>query len=174
MSMLRILTMTTPDSENGLGCRVTLWFAGCSHHCDGCHNQHTWDYNQGRRFLDDDIQEKIYKEVSSEYIKGITLSGGDPLSQPDENLKDLLEFLKKFKQDFPAKDIWIYSGSTYENDIQNPIKKSILEICDVMVDGPFIKELYSPDIAFRGSKNQRIIDLQATKQNKQIIEMNIK
>ena len=167
--MLRILTLTTPNAENGTGCRVTLWFAGCSHHCTGCQNQHTWDYNQGKPFLEDFVQHKIYEEVSKEYVDGITLSGGDPLSQPDENLKDLLEFIKNFKIDFPNRDIWVYSGGIFEDEIKNPIKKEILSLCDILIDGPFVKELFDPDLAFRGSSYQRIIDLKKTFENNNIV-----
>ena len=81
---MRVLTITTPDVENGLGNRVTIWFAGCSHRCVGCHNQHTWDYNQGTPLFDEGVIEKIFSEVDKDYISGITLAGGDPFSQSDE------------------------------------------------------------------------------------------
>lgn len=172
--MMRLLTITTPNSENGTGCRVTLWFAGCSNHCEFCQNKHTWDYNQGLYIWDKNVLDKIYEEVDKDYIAGITLSGGDPLSQPNDNLKDLIKFLKKFKEDFPNKNIWVYSGSTYEDLCQNSLKKDVLDLCDILVDGPFIKDLYDPDLAFRGSSNQRIIDLTKTKNCDKIIEVNIK
>ena len=163
---MRVLTITSPDIENGLGYRTTIWFAGCSHHCPGCHNQHTWAYNQGTPLQDAAVIDKICEEVSKDYVRGITLSGGDPLSQPDENLSMLLAFLIHFKEMFPDKDIWIYSGDTYETNIEHPIKKKILSLCDVLVDGPFIKSKYDTDLAFRGSSNQRIIDLHTEKELK--------
>lgn len=156
---MKVLTITTPDIENGLGYRVTIWFAGCPHHCPGCHNKHTWDYNQGTNLFDKNVLNKIYEEVDKPYIKGITLSGGDPLGQSDESLNILLTFLKKFKEMFPDKDIWIYSGDTYENLLKHPIKNKILNECNVLVDGPFIESLYKPNLSFRGSSNQRIINL---------------
>ena len=161
---MNVLTVTSPDIENGLGYRTTIWFAGCSHHCPGCHNQHTWAYNQGTSLLSPAVLDKIYEEVKKDYVRGITLSGGDPLSQPDENLKVLLTFLIQFKEEFPDKDIWIYSGDTYETNLEHPIKKEILSLCDVLVDGPFVQCKYDPDIAFRGSTNQRIIDLHTGKE----------
>lgn len=154
-----ILTLTTPDVENGLGCRVTIWCAGCSHHCPGCHNQHTWSYNQGKCIEDPNVIESILKEAEKPYIKGITFSGGDPLDQSYEALQQLERFIKIFKEELPGKDIWIYSGEVFEELIKTPVKRRILKKCDFLVDGPFIQELKDPDLPFRGSKNQRIIDL---------------
>ena len=172
---MRVLTITTPDVENGLGYRLTIWFAGCSHRCPGCHNQHTWDYNQGTPLMEKVVQDKIYEEVNKQYIAGITLAGGDPLSQSDESLKILLKFLQEFKEKQPDKDIWIYSGAVYDSDILHPIKKEIIDLCDVMVDGPFIIKLLDPDLAFRGSSNQRIIDLKKTREKGEVVELeNIK
>ena len=159
MSDFKVLTITHPDVENGLGCRVTIWAAGCSHHCPGCHNQHTWRYDQGQRLEDPKVRDKIFEAVNKPYIKGITLSGGDPLDQMYSALQQLEIFIDDFKKEFPDKDIWIYSGDTFEQLILSPIRKRILKKCDVLVDGPFIKEKYDPDLAFRGSTNQRIINL---------------
>lgn len=153
---MRILTLTTPDIENGLGVRVTLWFAGCTHRCPGCHNEHTWDYNQGKQILDDAVLERIFNECNHDYVDGITLSGGDPLDQSKESLHELHKFIKWFKHRFPDKDIWLYTGSNIE-DITDSGKYAIICECAAVVDGPFVKELYNPDLAFRGSSNQRII-----------------
>lgn len=172
--LMRVLTITTPDVENGLGNRVTIWFAGCSHRCVGCHNQHTWDYNQGTPLIEPGVISKIFKEVDKEYISGITLAGGDPLSQTDESLNELLAFITKYKEIFPDKDIWIYSGATYDSDMLHPIKKQILDLCDVMVDGPFILALRDPDLAFRGSSNQRVIDLNKTREKNEIVLLDVK
>lgn len=169
----RVLTITHPDVENGLGCRVTIWTAGCSHHCPECHNKHTWDYNQGSLITSQKVHNVIYQCVSPKYIKGITLSGGDPLDQSDSALQQLYDFLQQFKHDFPEKDIWFYCGDTFETLCENPIKKNILQLGDVLVDGPFVKKLYDPDIAFRGSTNQRIIDLKQTFKTNSIVELNL-
>ena len=155
----KVLTMTQPDVENGTGCRVTVWCAGCTRHCPGCHNKHTWAYDQGKSIEDPVIKERIYKAVSKDYIQGITLSGGDPLDQPYSALQELYMFITEFKRDFPEKDIWVYSGGIFEELVKTPIIRKILSKCDVIVDGPFIKDLYDPDLAFRGSSNQRIIYL---------------
>jgi anaerobic ribonucleoside-triphosphate reductase activating protein len=159
---MKVLTITTPDVENGLGCRVTIWVAGCSRHCPGCHNPHTWKYNQGSELLSDEVLDKIFYEAGFDYIQGITLSGGDPLDQDEASLIELLTFIKQFKLEFPDKDIWIYSGGTYEQLMENDIIREILLWCDVLVDGPFIQDKKVLDLAFRGSTNQRIIDLNKT------------
>ena len=171
---MRVLTITTPDVENGLGNRVTIWFAGCSHRCVGCHNQHTWDYNQGTPLFDDGVIEKIFSEVDKDYISGITLAGGDPFSQSDESLNELLKFIRMYKSAFPEKNIWVYSGATYECDSLHPIKNDILNLCDVMVDGPFIIALRDPDLAFRGSSNQRVIDLKKTREKGEVVILDVK
>lgn len=172
--LMRVLTITTPDVENGLGNRVTIWFAGCSHRCVGCHNQHTWDYNQGTPLIEPGVISKIFEEVDKEYISGITLAGGDPFSQTNESLNELLAFIIKYKEIFPEKDIWIYSGATYDSDMLHPIKKQILDLCDVMVDGPFILALRDPDLAFRGSSNQRVIDLKKTREKGEVVLLDVK
>jgi len=171
---MRVLTITTPDVENGLGNRVTIWFAGCSHRCVGCHNQHTWDYNQGTPLFDEGVIEKIFSEVDKDYIAGITLAGGDPFSQSDESLNELLKFVRMYKSAFPEKNIWVYSGATYELDSLHPIKNDILNLCDVMVDGPFILALRDLDLAFRGSSNQRVIDLKKTKEKGEVVLLDVK
>lgn len=153
----KVLTITHPDVENGIGCRVTIWTSGCNHHCPGCHNKHTWAYGQGKNLLD--VKQQIFDTVDKSYIKGITISGGDPMSQSFPALQQLEIFIDDFKKEFPDKDIWIYSGDTIENLVLSFIKKRILMKCDTLVDGPFIQELYDPDLEFRGSSNQRIINL---------------
>lgn len=155
----RVLTITYPDVENGLGCRVTIWTSGCSHHCPGCHNPHTWVYGQGKKLDDPTVRQRIFEAVDKPYIKGITLSGGDPLDQSFSALQELEIFIDDFKKEFPDKDIWVFSGDTIETLVLSPIKKRILQKCDVLVDGPFIQAQYDPDLAFRGSSNQRIINL---------------
>lgn len=166
---MRILKITSPDICNGLGNRVTLWVAGCSHHCEGCHNKFSWDYNIG---LDISIKanyDKIFNiictELDREIIQGLTLAGGDPLSQPDDRLHVLLNLLTEIKAKYPTKDIWIYNGEYYEETIKNSLKKEIIDLCDVMIDGPFELAKRNTTIAFRGSSNQRIIDLKKTTPN---------
>lgn len=148
---MRFHNITYPDVNNGEGCRVTLWVAGCTHHCKGCHNPQTWSFKSGREFTEE-IKNKLYNVLKLPYIKGITLSGGDPLDSFD----DIFELVKDIKNSFNDKDIWLFSGYTLE-DIQNSDKNIILEYIDVLVDGEFKEELKDLSLKFRGSSNQRIL-----------------
>lgn len=169
---MKVLTVTTPDVENGFGCRVTLWAAGCSHKCPDCHNKHTWNYLQGRDITEPSVYEKVYNETNHDYIAGLTLSGGDPLDQTDESLMELYDFLTRYKKDFPQKTIWIYTGSLYEDLVKNKIIVDIFKLSDVLVDGVFKKRYYHPDIPFRGSTNQRLIDLKKSNLDN-IVELDV-
>ena len=156
--MLRILDITAPDINNGNGIRITVWIAGCTHKCKGCHNPWTWNYNQVKDFISeqDEILNKLSDWLSRDYVDGVTFSGGDPLDQNITALKELMLLVKWIKRNYPSKTIWVYTGSVYEE--LSEYQKEILELCDVLVDGPYKEELR--DIAhtpFRGSTNQRII-----------------
>lgn len=156
--------ITAPDIANGTGCRVVLWISGCNHKCKGCHNPETWDYKYGKTF-DEDAKNIIYQWLSKPYIKGLTISGGDPLDRSNDELLEILDLCIYVKTNFPDKDIWIYTGYTYEQLLENS-NNNILNILlqsDYLVDGPFIKELRDLSIPFRGSTNQRIIDLEINK-----------
>ena len=153
---MKYINITHPDINNGTGCRVTLWIPGCTHNCPGCHNAWTANYDIGKEF-DNDAKELIYKELSKPYIDGLTISGGDPLDQNLETLSDLREFLVKIKDRFPTKTIWLYTG--YYLDDLNDWQLEVVDLCDVVVDGPFIKDLADGSLAFRGSSNQKIIHL---------------
>lgn len=156
--------ITAPDIANGTGCRVVLWISGCTHKCKGCHNPETWDYKYGKVF-DEDAKNVIYQWLSKPYIKGLTISGGDPLDRNDDELLEIFNLCKYIKTNFPEKDIWIYTGFTYEQLFEKSninILNILLQI-DYLVDGPFIKELRDLSIPFRGSTNQRIIDLEINK-----------
>lgn len=154
---MRYLSITSPDVNNGEGFRVTLWVAGCSHHCKGCHNPETWDYNQGKPLRE--VRKDLFSKLDKSYIKGITLSGGDPLDQNNKSLIELLLLLIEIKKNYPDKNIWVYSGDVYENLIKHPLKKAILKRCDVLVDGPYRYAQRDTSLPFRGSTNQRIINL---------------
>lgn len=169
---MRVLSITSPDISNGLGCRVTVWVAGCSHRCPGCHNPESWAYNQGKPI--EELYETIYKELNKDWIKGITFSGGDPLDQNTESLEQLDKLCQLIKYDFPNKDIWIWAGDVYENLINNEYKLKILKQCDVLVDGPFIFDKKDRHLAFRGSTNQRIIDLKLSFETNSVVQMYIK
>ena len=146
-------SITASDVNNGLGCRVTLWVSGCTHHCKGCHNRQTWKFTSGRPYTPQ-VEEVLFNEIDKLYIKGLTLSGGDPLDSPD----GVLELLKDFRERFGnTKDVWVYTGYTYEYCKEH--FKEILDLADILVDGMFDCSKRDTSLAFRGSSNQRIIDL---------------
>jgi anaerobic ribonucleoside-triphosphate reductase activating protein len=167
---MNYLKITYPDINNGCGCRVTLWVAGCPHHCIGCHNPESWIEDNGKPFTEE-TKEQLFRILELPYIKGITLSGGEPIklynSQYQQELEDLLVELKKR---FPNKDIWVYTGFTFEHIFKMSNWHIILCNIDVLVDGEF--ELNSRDVSlpFRGSSNQRLIDVPATLESGEIVE----
>ena len=148
---MKISGISYPDINNGLGCRVTLWVSGCDHKCKGCQNENTWSKDSGRIFSDED-KERIFRVLEKPYIKGLTLSGGDPLGFYFKEVKELCETIKKR---FPAKDIWCYTGFTLK-DIEKCNKGDILPFIDVLVDGRYIEAERDTTLALRGSKNQII------------------
>ena len=143
--------------SNGLGVRTVLWVSGCDVHCKSCHNQSTWDFNSGIPFTEDTMQAILYA-LSKPYIKGLTLSGGHPLDP--HNAPKVLEIVKHIKMVFPNKDIWIYSGYVWEDIIKDETLREILKYTDVLVDGAYVDELRDISLPFRGSSNQKIIDVQ--------------
>ena len=169
--MLRILDITAPDINNGNGIRVTLWVAGCTHKCKGCHNPWTWNFNQGKPYRENinEISKSLTDWLERDYVDGITISGGDPLCQDDMGLWELTTLTVWVKEE-EKKTVWIYTGYVYEDLIKeiedNPNSERskalrvILKNTDVLVDGPYKEELrdtaYCP---FRGSTNQRLIYL---------------
>ena len=142
--------------SNGIGVRTVLWVSGCDIHCKNCHNQSTWDFNSGIPFTEDTMQEILY-DLSKPYIKGLTLSGGHPLDPL--NAPEVLKIVKRIKMIFPNKDIWIYSGYEWENIIKDDTLREIMKYTDVLVDGAYVDELRDISLPFRGSSNQRIIDV---------------
>lgn len=147
---MKYKSITYPDVNNGLGCRVSLWISGCTHKCEGCHNQSLWDFNNGKEFVGD-IKECLFSILSLPYIKGLTLTGGDPLLSFD----DVFSLCKEVKEQFPSKDIWLYTGFTMDYISHNEMF-SILQYIDVLVDGKYISKLRDISLAFRGSTNQHI------------------
>ena len=168
---LHIMAVTGPDINNGPGFRVTIWVSGCTHACPGCQNKHTWKYGQGHK-LDDMVpyhitcKEKILNLIGDKHIDGVTISGGDPLDQSAQALKELAKFISNIKKRYPEKSIWLYTGYLIE-DLNNYLHKEVIKNCDVIIDGPYVKEKRNITIPFRGSTNQRIIDVQKSfKENK--------
>ncbi len=159
------------DIANGLGVRVTLFVSGCTHHCDGCFNEETWSFTSGKPFTKE-TEDEIIELLAPDYIKGLTLLGGEPMEKV--NQEALYPFLIRVKEKYPDKNIWCYSGYTLEEILKGrahtDVTDGLLELIDVLVDGEFKKELYSITLKFRGSANQRIIDLKETlKQGKTVL-----
>lgn len=143
------------DVNNGNGVGATLFVQGCSHHCKGCHNQSTWDKSKGIPFTQS-IYDELFNELSKKHISRLTLSGGDPL----DNVELSYFVSKDIKNLYPEKELWIYTGYKYEEIIHQDKYKSLLKLCDVLVDGEFRIEEKDLRLQFRGSRNQRIIDVQ--------------
>ena len=152
--------------SNGTGIRTVLWVSGCDIHCRNCQNPQTWDFNSGIPFTDDTMQELLY-DLSKPYIKGCTLSGGHPLDP--HNAPEVLKIVKRVKMVFPNKDIWIYSGYEWENIIKDETLREILKYTDVLVDGAYVDELRDISLPFRGSSNQRIIDVKKTLEKNEVV-----
>ena len=165
---MNYIKITKNDIANGSGVRVTLWASGCSLHCKGCHNPQTWDFNAGKPF-DKVAKQELFNALNKPHIQGITFSGGNPLDRPHE----IFLLINEIKSKFPNKNIWLYSGYTYDEICMSREKfKAILGV-DVLVDGPYIEEQRDITLPFRGSKNQRLIDVQETLKQGQIIQYKI-
>ena len=152
------------DIANGEGVRISLFVSGCTHHCKNCFNQIAWDFHYGHPF-DETIGEKILRELGKPYIAGLSLLGGEPLEP--QNQEALLPFVKAVKKRYPEKDIWCYTGYTWnlvsgelaEAQKNTPATKELIALFDVLVDGPFVEELKKITLKFRGSSNQRVLDV---------------
>lgn len=158
-------TIKKTDVANGPGIRVSLFVSGCTHGCKGCFNQEAWDFAYGQEFTPDTMEE-ILKALSPSYIRGLSVLGGEPLEP--QNRKQVLQILRTVKEFYPDKDIWCYTGYTYETDLCKWIEEGdegtaeILSLLNVLVDGEFVEERKNLKLKFRGSENQRLIDVPAT------------
>ena len=150
--------ITKDDMLNGDGLRVVLWVAGCGHACPGCHNPITWDAEGGLLF-DQAAKAELFTELGKDYISGITFSGGDPLFPG--NREEISELCREIRQKFPDKTIWLYTGYRWEEISALPLMQYI----DVLVDGKFIADLKDTKLHWKGSFNQRIIDVQKSLQS---------
>lgn len=161
------------DTANGEGVRVSVFVSGCNHHCEGCFNKCAWDFNYGNKFTDAEI-DKILNYLNHDYIKGLSLLGGEPLEP--QNQEGLLPLVKKVKEKFPNKDIWCYTGFDFEKDVvgkmakENPTSKELIQYFDVVVDGKFELQKRDLKLRFRGSSNQRIINVPETLKEHKIVE----
>ena len=152
---MRYHNITKDDMLNGDGLRVVLWLAGCSHCCKECHNPVTWDPDGGLLF-DDDAKQEIFEQLDKPFISGITFSGGDPLHAA--NRLDVRKLMKEIKEKYPDKTIWLYTGDSWEDILHYPVMKYV----NVLVDGEFKVELKDTKLLWKGSSNQRVIDVQAS------------
>ena len=153
---MRYHNITKDDMLNGDGLRVVLWLSGCDHKCEGCQNPITWDPMDGLVF-DDLAKQELFDELEKDYISGITFSGGDPLYI--NNYEETGRLIEEIRSRYPHKTIWLYTGYTYEQVLEHPFKTYLNNI-DVLVDGRFVKELFDPQLHWKGSSNQRVIDIQ--------------
>ena len=168
--------ITYPDMNNGDGLRVVLWLSGCSHHCYNCQNPQTWDVNSGIPF-DESAKKELFRELEKDYISGLTLSGGDPLHE--SNLDGVLDLVNEIRLLFPNKSIWIYSGFRWSEIFNDGVyltkecagwkRREIIKQCTVMVDGRYIDAQRNPSKKWAGSDNQRVIDIQESLKQNQIV-----
>lgn len=160
------------DVANGPGVRVSLFVSGCSHHCKECFNQETWDFEYGSLF-DEKAEDEIIDYLKPDYIKGLTLLGGDPMEKA--NQEALIPLLEKVKNKYPDKSIWCYTGYDFEDDIKKNMLKNwevtqkFMSYIDVLVDGEFKIDLKDLNLVFRGSSNQRIIMVKESMQSGKIV-----
>lgn len=160
------------DIANGPGVRISLFVSGCTHHCPGCFNSEAWDFDYGQPFTQQTI-DRILGLLKPSYIRGLTLLGGEPFEP--ENQGAVVELLRQIKAEYPQKSIWAFSGYLFDRDILSgrlgpwEITREILSYLDVLVDGPFVEAKKNLGLRFRGSENQRIIDVPASLAANQVV-----
>lgn len=155
------------DVANGPGIRSTIFVTGCTHNCKNCFNKEYQDFDYGDVWTSKETKEVVdYLKLNE--VNGLTVLGGEPF----QNEKDLYKIIKEIQKEI-SKDIWIFSGYTFDQIIEDENKKKLLELCDVLVDGPFIEDLKNLKLKFRGSSNQRIIDIKKSFKENQVIELDI-
>lgn len=156
--------MERRDVINGPGVRTLLFVSGCTHQCRGCHNQDSWDFSYGDLFTKE-VEDEIIEALSSPMVQGFSLLGGEPF----DNIEGCVELLKRIRKECPTKDIWVWSGYTFEYLAKHPLKKQLLELCDVLVDGRYNEGLRDLTLHYRGSSNQRIINVQESLDSNELI-----
>ena len=162
----------TADMANGTGMRVSLFVSGCTNCCEGCFNKKTWDFMYGIPWTKE-LENTLIKELSNPYYEGLTILGGEPFEI--ENQKELVKLIRRVKKELPEKTIWIYSGFNYERELNSGcrhipgITDEILDSIDILVDGRFMLQLKDITLKFRGSKNQRIIDMKKTREKGEVV-----
>ena len=164
-------TIKECDIANGIGVRITLFVSGCTNHCKNCFQPQTWDFDFGEPFTEE-TEEKLLEMLKPDYINGLTLLGGEPMEP--QNQRALVPFLKRVREAYPNKNIWCFTGFTYEvlkTDGSHPrceVTDEMLSLIDVLVDGRYVDELKDLTLQFRGSSNQRLIDMVKTRENGEV------
>ena len=173
---MRYAQITPFEVCNGKGAGVSLFTQGCHFHCKGCFNQDTWDFNGGKEWTEE-IKNKFFELIDRPYIKRITILGGEPLA--NENVFDIYNLIIKIKDKFPEKSIWLYTGYKFGDilncplrDIHTTYRRKAISMCDVIIDGRFVEELKDLTLEFRGSSNQRVIDVRASIKNNKVVLYN--
>lgn len=165
------------DIANGEGVRVSLFVSGCTHHCKGCFNAQTWDFSYGKPFTEE-TENYILELMKSSYITGFSLLGGEPFEP--ENQKALISLLRRIKNEYPDKNIWCYTGYLFDKELLNEsrarcsVTDEMLGYIDVLVDGEFVEQLKDVSLAYKGSTNQRIIDVKASLKSNSVVLWNVK
>lgn len=164
-------TIKDCDIANGIGVRITLFVSGCTNHCKNCFQPQTWDFDFGEPFTEE-TEERLLEMLKPDYINGLTLLGGEPMEP--QNQRALVPFLKRVREAYPNKNIWCFTGFTYEvlkTDGSHPrceVTDEMLSLIDVLVDGRYVDELKDLTLQFRGSSNQRLIDMVKTRENGEV------
>lgn len=155
------------DMINGIGIRVSLFVSGCNHACKNCFNPETWNPKYGEKFTEKQEDEIIdFFKKYGKTIKGLSLLGGDP-TYP-QNIDPLIKFIRKFKSKLPDRDIWIWSGYTWDEILADSKRKELVSLCDVLIDGKYVDELKNLNLKWRGSSNQRVIDIKKSLLSKEV------
>ena len=153
------------DISNGPGVRVAIFMQGCEFHCKNCFNPETWDFNGGKEFTDDTIKE-VLDLCKEDYIKGLSILGGEPMHP--NNIDGTTKLAKAFKEKYPNKTLWVWSGFLFDRDLKD---KEVLKYVDTLVDGQFVDELHDFTLKWRGSSNQRVIDVQESLKQGKVITL---
>ena len=165
-------TIKPRDIANGPGVRVSLFVSGCTHHCKGCFNQEAWDFDFGQPFTQEVI-DRILADLSPSFVKGLTLLGGEPFDPRNQGA--IVELLRQVKAKYPQKSIWAFSGYLFDRDIlpgklgDPAVTREYLSYLDVLVDGPFVEAKKNLTLRFRGSENQRLIDVPASLESGSVV-----
>ena len=154
------------DIADGPGVRVSIFMQGCSFNCKNCFNPETHDFTGGKEFTEETIN-RVLELCDKDYVKGLSILGGEPMHP--KNIEGTTELAKCFKKKFPEKNLWVWSGFTFDKDLKN---KEALKYIDVLVDGQYVDELHNPKLEWRGSSNQRVIDVQQSLKANKVVLLN--